>query len=372
MKSIVSCIENLQRKFSRHKKANMKEYPTRTIFVDPLLKVLDWDVRDPDEIELEYPTLDGKSVDYAAKINKKPVLFLEAKALNDPLVDVKAITQVVGYAANAGVEWCILTNGITYKVYHSTEKAAAPDKLLFEISIDPKDTKGMPVQQIAEQLSRFSRDAMAKGVLDEIGEQIFTTAKIRKALDSLFQDSPASLIRLIRSQLSDDSIKPLQIKKALNRLWPQTSEVSSSIPTEVEPVDLPSGKRKGAPKRQTLTEEDHMRDKPQEVIELFRTIDQLCRELDPINVTKRYLVKYVGYSHNKKTFCCVHLQKSGLRVWLKLKYTELESPPDFIRDVSNIGHWGAGDVEMAIDTFEKLEGGKIFIRKSFETTHLKI
>ena len=50
----------------------------------------------------------------------------------------------------------------------------------------------MSVPQIAEQLFRFSQDSMAKGVFDEIGEQIFTTAKIRKALDSLFLD-PGSL-----------------------------------------------------------------------------------------------------------------------------------------------------------------------------------
>jgi hypothetical protein len=37
---------------------------------------------------------------------------------------------------------CILTNGITYKIYHSTEKMEAPDKLLFEISIDLKETEG--------------------------------------------------------------------------------------------------------------------------------------------------------------------------------------------------------------------------------------
>ncbi len=365
MKSIVSCIENLRRKLPRHKKTSMKEYPTRTIFVDPLLEALGWDVRDPDEIELEYPTLDGKSVDYAAKINKKPVLFIEAKALGDPLVDVKAITQVVGYAANAGVEWCILTNGIIYKVYHSTEKAAAPDKLLFEISLDPKDTEGVSVQQIAEQLFRFSYDSMAKGVLDEIGEQVFTTAKIRKALDSLFLNPPSSFIRLLRSQLKDDSIKPIQVKKAMNRLWFQTSVVIPPVPAPVKPTP---GKGKQAPKGKAQTEEHHTSGKPQEVIELYRTIDKICKEFDPANVTKRYLVKYVGYSHNKKTFCCVHLQKSGLRVWLKLNYTELESPPDFIRDVSNIGHWGVGNVEMTIDTLDKLQNGKELIRKSFETT----
>jgi hypothetical protein len=225
MKDIVSCIEDLRSKLDRYRKEDLKEYPTRTIFVDPLLQSLGWDVRDTDEVELEYPTIDGKAVDYAPKINRKPVLFIEAKPLNDPITEVKSITQVVGYAANAGVEWCILTNGVTYKVYRSTEKAEAPDKLLFEVSIDPKESEDRSVEQIAEQFNRFSRDAMAKGILDEIGEQVFTTGKIRKALDKLFQDPPSKLIRVIRSVVADESIKPTQIQAALKRLWAPSSEV---------------------------------------------------------------------------------------------------------------------------------------------------
>ena len=96
-------------------------------------------MRDPDEVELEYPTIDGKAVDYALKINKKVDALVEAKALNDPLDDVKSITQIVGYAANDGVEWCVLTNGVKYKIYSSSQKATAPNKLLFEASLDPEN-----------------------------------------------------------------------------------------------------------------------------------------------------------------------------------------------------------------------------------------
>ncbi len=145
MDTIMICIEGLQAKLEKHRKDDLKETPTRVIFTDVLLQALGWDVRNPDEVELEYPTIDGKSVDYSLKINGKPVLFVEAKPLNDPLTDVKSVTQVVGYAANAGVEWCILTNGVTYKIYHSTEKAEAPEKLLFEVSIDTKENSGMPI-----------------------------------------------------------------------------------------------------------------------------------------------------------------------------------------------------------------------------------
>lgn len=234
MNTIVLCIESLQAKLERHRKDDLKELPTRTIFTDVLLQALGWDVRDPDEVELECPTIDGKSVDYALKIDRKPVLFLEAKPLNDPLTDVKSITQVVGYAANAGVEWCVLTNGVTYKVYHSTEKAEAPDKLLFEVSLDTKENKGMSVRQIAERFSRFSRDAMGKGVLDEIGKETFTMGKIRKALDKMFAEPPNAFVRLVRSTIGDDTIKPAQVKKALNRLWTRTSEV------EITSISTPS------------------------------------------------------------------------------------------------------------------------------------
>ncbi|MHC4527434.1 MAG: hypothetical protein ACYS29_06115, partial [Planctomycetota bacterium] len=295
MNPIISCVQSLQMKLDKHRKDDLKEYPTRTIFVDPMLQALGWDVRDPDDVELEYPTIDGKSVDYAPKINRRPILFIEAKPLNDPLTDVKSITQVVGYAANGGVEWCVLTNGVKYKVYRSTEKAEAPDKLLFEISLDPKETQGMSIEQVAQQFGRLSRNAMAKGVLDEIGEQIFTTGKVRKALDRLLMDPPSKLIRLIRSMIGDDAIKPVQVKNALKRIWAQTSEPDA--PTPPQPAKkVPTAARTIA-RRKEYTEDHHTKGKPREVIELFRAIDKFCRELDLSRVKKHYLAKYVKYSH---------------------------------------------------------------------------
>jgi len=359
MTTVISCIERLRVELDRHRKRDLKEYPTRVIFIDPMLEALGWDVRDPDEAELEYATIDGRSVDYALKLNRKPVLFIEAKPLRDPLADIKSITQVVSYGANAGVDWCILTNGATYKVYRTTEKAEAPDKLLFEVSIDPKETAGMSIQQVAALLGRFSSDAMAERVLDGIGEQIFTTAKVRKALDKLFMAPPNTLVRLIRSTIGDHTVKPQQVRDALQRLWAQPPQV---------PITPPHPPTVKPPKvgRKEYTEERHTEDKPQEVIELFRTIDKWCLELDPGRVQRRYLSKYVRYSHGKNIFCCVHVQKSGLRVWLKLDYSDLESPPEYARDVSRIGHWGVGDVELAIDNLDKLQDAKGLIRQSFD------
>lgn len=121
MKDVVEVIKALRTQLERHKHTGLQEYPTHTIFIDPLLSSLGWYVRDPDEVQLEYPTIDGKSVDYAMKINSNPVLLLEAKQLTDPLDDVKSITQIVSYTANVGIEWCVLPNGVLYKVYRTSD-----------------------------------------------------------------------------------------------------------------------------------------------------------------------------------------------------------------------------------------------------------
>ena len=100
-------------------------------------------------------------------------------------------------------------------------------------------------------------------------------------------------------------------------------------------------------------------------------MDRFCFELDPNQVQRKYLAKYVRYSHGKNIFCCVHLQRSGLRTWLKLNYSDLDTPPDHVRDVSRVGHWGVGDVELAIDNVDKLEDAKVLIRRSFEENRSK-
>ena len=213
------CIEDLQARLERHRRGDLKEAPTRRIFVETLLQALGWDVTDPDEVELECPTIDGKSVDYALKIDGKPILLVEAKPLNDPLRDLKSVTQVVSYASNANVKWCVLTNGVTYKVYDSYEKAEAPQKLVFEVSVDPEEDRDTPVQQTVERLSLLSPDSMAKGVLDQIAREAFTMGKIRKALDRIFADPPSAFVRLVRSEVGDDTIKPAEVKKTLGELW---------------------------------------------------------------------------------------------------------------------------------------------------------
>ena len=111
----------------------------------------------------------------------------------------------------------------------------------------------------------------------------------------------------------------------------------------------------------------HLSGIPKEVVEIFRALDSFCLSLNPGAVERRVLKLYFAYSCGRRTFCCVRVNRGSLILWLKLKYSRLEAPPPFARDVSSIGHWGTGDLELAINAQTQLDEAKALIRQSFES-----
>lgn len=361
MDQLISCLKQLRAKLERLKEP-LKETPTRTIIIDPILEALGWDVRDTDIVQLEYPTIDGKSVDYALKINEKVVLMVEAKPLADPLddvKDVKAITQVVGYSANAGIDWCILTNGIAWKVYRSSEKCPAPDKLLFEVTYNPTKVTDENLPRVAESFWKFSRDEMAKGRLDREGERVFNDGKVRKVLDRMVQDPPRSLLQLIEKEMGSISIPRDKIKESLYRIW--FSEEPSDENVEEKGI-------RRTQKVHAVDETHHLREKSNQIREMYRQLDQFCMGLGPDAIQRAITRLWINYKLNKKIFCSVVLRKSGLKVYLPLRSDQLQTAPPFARDVSRVGHWGVGDLELTINQQPQLQEAFELIKQSFMMT----
>ena len=58
----------------------------------------------------------GTFCDLAVKINGKISIIIEAKAIGIDLKD-QHVKQAVDYGANKGIDWVILTNGVTWRVY---------------------------------------------------------------------------------------------------------------------------------------------------------------------------------------------------------------------------------------------------------------
>ncbi|HOM16963.1 MAG TPA: type I restriction enzyme HsdR N-terminal domain-containing protein [Thermoguttaceae bacterium] len=387
MQKLIETIQMLRQKLPKLRGTDLKEFPTRTILINPLLEALGWDVADPEEVQLEYSTWGGKLVDYALLLNAQPVLLVEAKPLDDPLEDVKAITQVVGYAANAGIEWCILTNGALWRVYKSMEKCPAEDKLLFEVDIDPQSPEGQTVEEIARRMWLFSREEMAENTLDAIGEQKFTDSKVRKALQTLLANPPKKLLFLLKQAVGDGTLKFPQIKESLARIMQHESWLAGveSLPS-VSPKassakpDRSEGARKAWQSRRTdrpdkkgariYDEQFHLKGKPPEIVALYHQLDQFCMELDPGMISKIPRKLYIGYQYHGHNVCCVGLGRI-LKIWLQVRYSDISDPPSFVRDVSTISHWGIGDTEVRIKDSSQLSEAKSLIRLVFEKVKQK-
>ena len=59
-------------------------------------------------------------------------------------------------------------------------------------------------------------------------------------------------------------------------------------------------------------------------------------------------------------------QKSRLRLSLNMKFHEIYDPRGLCKDVTNLGRWGNGDVEVALSSPEDLPYVLGLVRQAFE------
>ena len=163
------------------------EANTKALLIEPLLAALGWDVTDVDHVVREWRVFDNTALDYALKIDDAPALYVEAKGLNKNLEDKQFIAQTVNYANNDGVVWCVLTNGLAYRVYKTNEPVAMDQKLLFEVDLAEVADGGAAA---AKPLQLLSRASLVNGELDLWGQRVFTDTRVRKALSQLAADPP--------------------------------------------------------------------------------------------------------------------------------------------------------------------------------------
>lgn len=83
------------------------------------------------------------------------------------------------------------------------------------------------------------------------------------------------------------------------------------------------------------------------------------------DVQMKILKHYIAFKRIKNFACVeVHPQSSKILLYLKVKPSSIPLEEGFTRDVSNIGHYGTGDLEVTISTSEDIEKSKRLINMS--------
>jgi len=98
--------------------------------------------------------------------------------------------------------------------------------------------------------------------------------------------------------------------------------------------------------------------------ELFEAFHKEVLALDPV-VSEEFLKLYVAYKA-ETNFVDVVPQAKRLRLSLNMPFADITDPRGLCKDVTGVGRWGNGDVEVGLTSLEELPYIMGLVRQSFE------
>lgn len=243
---IAAGIKRFQPILTAAKSRDVGESDTVTIVVDMLAEIFGYDKYS--EITSEH-AIRGTYCDLATKLDGVLQMLLEVKAIGIDPKD-QHVKQAVDYAANQGVDWVVLTNAMTWRIYKVTFAKPIDHELVIEINfceLNPKNAKDL------ESLYLFCKEGWIKSVLGEYHTQ--KQALSRYFLGALILSEP--VLQLLRRELRrlspDVRVEIEEIRSVL------TSEVLKREVTEGDQSDV-------ARKKIAKTASKLLRAKPAKVI----------------------------------------------------------------------------------------------------------
>lgn len=126
------------------------EAATKQVVILRILKALDWDPFNIDEVYPEY-SVGGGRVDYALKHNGRNKVFIEVKKVNEDLE--KHQEQLLNYSFQEGVKLATLTNGISWWFYLPLREGSWEQRKFYTIEIYDQESEDI-VKKFEEFLSK--------------------------------------------------------------------------------------------------------------------------------------------------------------------------------------------------------------------------
>ncbi len=98
--------------------------------------------------------------------------------------------------------------------------------------------------------------------------------------------------------------------------------------------------------------------------DLFNSLRQAVLDLDPC-VNEEFLKQYVAYKA-ETNFLDVVPQAKRLRLSLNMTFAEISDPKGLCKDVTDLGRWGNGDVEVGLSSLDELPYVIGLVRQALE------
>ena len=134
---LVAGLKRYQPILAAAKARDVGETDTVTIVKDMLADIFGYDKYS--ELTSEY-AIRGTYCDLAIKLDAKLSTLIEVKAIGIELKE-SHVKQAVDYAANQGVDWVLLTNGVRWCVYHVFFTRPIGQELVVDIDISTLNSR---------------------------------------------------------------------------------------------------------------------------------------------------------------------------------------------------------------------------------------
>ena len=201
---LVAGIKRYQPILAAAKARDVGEADTVTIIKDMLADVFGYDKYS--DVTSEH-SIRGTFCDLAIKIDNQLQTLIEVKAIGIDLKD-QHVRQAIDYAANQGVDWVLLTNGITWRVYHLIFAKPIDQELVLEIDFCALSSRA---EGDIELLYLWCKEGWQRSVLGEYHTQ-------KQALSRFF----------VGAILQSDTVLDV-IRRELRRVSPDVRIDSSQI-----------------------------------------------------------------------------------------------------------------------------------------------
>lgn len=133
-------------------------------------------------------------------------------------------------------------------------------------------------------------------------------------------------------------------------------------------VDLPNDIIEIYKQKKDNTTEYSLKDHPHlsegKMLELYQAFRKAVLELDPC-VSEEIKKLYIAFKA-ETNFVDVVPQSKRLLLSLNMPFSEIDDPKNICKDVSNLGRWGNGDVEVGLSTLEDIPYIMDLVTQAFE------
>ena len=188
---IVAELKRYRSILATAKQRDISENDTVIIIADMLSDVFGYDKHQ--HVTTEF-AIRGTYVDLAVVVDENIRFLIEVKAVGIALKD-SHVKQAIDYGANKGVEWIVLTNGVTWRVYKIYFSQPIEKSLIFEIDILSENPKS---SDLIECFGSLSREGYSKSSMSELLQQKQVTSKYAIAAVLLSQTLLDELRRELR------------------------------------------------------------------------------------------------------------------------------------------------------------------------------